>query len=292
MRNRVFVLGAINVDMVAMVEARPNGGQTVVALRHVRTSGGKGANQAVAAVRAGADAALIAAVGDDPVGGDQLTELENRGVGTEWVAVMPRVSTGVAMITVTPDGENSIVVIPGANDLLSVENVDRALAEVDEADVLVLQSEVSADLLEFAVGRAKRCRVVINNGPWVELSAATLRRADPLIVNEHEARDACGDEAGHPPHAIARRVREATGARSVLVTLGADGVAISGAGGEAHVPAVTVRRVVDTTGAGDTFVGTVAAHLAAGATLEGAAGAGVRSSGEAVGRVGARAAQE
>jgi ribokinase len=289
MTGRVVVLGAINVDMVARTERRPTGGETVIATGYQRSSGGKGANQAVAAARAGADVALVAAAGDDEAGVEQLDELRRRAVRTDSVVSIGGAPTGVAMITVTPDGENSIVIVPGANGHLDVGHVDTSMAQGGAPAVLVLQTEITARLVDRAASRASASRVILNNGPWVGLAPSTLHRADPLVVNEHEARDACGLAGTDlPPKDLARRVREVTQARTVLVTLGAAGVSISTSGGDDFVPAPAASTVEDTTGAGDTFVGTLAAHLARGEELTIAVGAAVSAASEAVTWRGAR----
>jgi ribokinase len=289
MTGRVLVLGAVNVDMVARTEHRPAGGETVIATGYQRSSGGKGANQAAAAARAGADVALVAAVGDDEAGVEQLAELRHRGVRTDSVATIAGAPTGVAMITVTPDGENAIVIVPGANEHLDVGHVDTSMAQADEPAVLVLQTEINARLVDRAASQTSASRVVLNNGPWVGLAPSTLRRADPLVVNEVEARDACGQAGANlPAKDLARGVREVTQARTVLVTLGSAGVSISSSVGDDFVAALPASTVVDTTGAGDTFVGTLAAYLARGEELTIAVGAAVSAASEAVTWRGAR----
>ena len=290
MSTQVVVLGAVNVDMAARTEHRPLGGETVIATGFRRGSGGKGANQAVAVARGGADVVLVAAVGDDEAGVEQLRELGRRGVRTDCVVTIPGATTGVAMITVTPDGENSIVVIPGANDRLNAGHIDEAFARFGEPGVVVLQTEIDASLIDRAARRASGSRVIINNGPWVGLAADTLRLADPLVVNQYEAGDACGGvSADVPTRALAGVVREVTRARSVVVTLGSGGVAISEDPGESWVATEPATEVIDTTGAGDTFVGTVAAHLARGESIAVSVRAAVSAARESVSWQGARA---
>ena len=285
----VVVLGGVNVDMVAQTPRRPAGGETLVATSFWRTAGGKGANQAAAAARAGADVTLVAAVGRDEPGAEQLHDLRRRGVGTDLVAVLTDAPTGVAMITVTPDGENTIVVVPGANAHLGAGQVDMAAVAAQHAAVLMLQSEVDAALLDRMAARVSAARVIVNNGPWVALAEATLRRADPLIVNQREALDATGAAAADvAPSDLARMVRRVTGARSAVVTLGSAGASISDVGVDGWVPADTAPVVVDPTGAGDTFAGTLAARVAFGDTLFAATRGAVRAAGEAVAWRGAR----
>ncbi|WP_205472697.1 PfkB family carbohydrate kinase [Nocardioides sp. SYSU D00038] len=276
---RVVVVGGINQDLVVRVSRRPRAGETVVGDGPVRTSGGKGANMAVAAARAGADVVLCAAVGDDDAGREQLAELRAAGVDPAHVAVRPDVATGVALITVTPDGENAIAVGAGANATLTDAEVTAACAG---ADVVLAQTEVGAGPVEAAARQAGR--LVLSPAPVVALSPATLAAADPLVVNEEEATELLADT---PVADLADAVRRRTGARSVVVTLGADGAQLADGTGSRHVAAPVVEAV-DTTGAGDVLAGTLAAALAAGADLDAAVRAGTAAAAECVGRVGAR----
>lgn len=289
MAERVIVVGSINADIIATVRARANAGETVLATGVARRPGGKGANQAAAAARAGADTRLIAAVGDDAEAGAQLAELERDGVDVSAVLVAPGESTGVALITVTPDGENAITVAAGANATLGPGAVRRALAEAEPA-LVVLQTEVPREVIEAVAGWCAMAgaRLVFNNGPFVPVSAETLAAADPLVVNEHEAQDVCAAHGVAPTDDLAGTVARLTGARSVVVTLGGQGCQVVEGGRSTRVPAERAERVVDTTGAGDTFLGTLAASLAAGSTLGIAVGAAAVAAADSVSWVGAR----
>jgi ribokinase len=288
---RVVVVGGVNVDLIATVARRPAGGETVLASGLQRRPGGKGANQAAAAARAGAAVWLVGAVGADPDGAGQIAELNGAGVTTAHVRAVDGVPTGTAFISVTPDGENSIVVAAGANGELRPEDVTSALtAAAAGSAVVVLQTEIPGQVIDAAAHacRMQRMRFVLNDGPVAELSAATLTGADPIVVNEHEAAELCGKDPGRSRRELARGVRAVTGARSVIVTLGADGALVAAPGRDAAIPAPAVE-VVDTTGAGDAFVGTLAARLALGDDLIAAASEAVRAATAAVTWAGARA---
>ncbi|WP_163509011.1 PfkB family carbohydrate kinase [Fodinicola acaciae] len=281
---RIVVVGAINEDWVASVRHRPGPGQTVVTDRFSLSPGGKGANQAVAAARAGASVAMIGAVGDDDSGRRQLQALSAYGVDVRGVQKIIGVTTGTAFITVTGDGENSIVVGLGANGFLA-PGVPSGLPD---PAVVLAQTEVGPDVVNAAATYAAEvgARLVVNNGPVVPLSPATLRSADPIVVNAHEAADILGSPAD--PAEIAARIRKHTSARSAVVTLGADGAVFSDASGETAVAGVQASQVVDTTGAGDTFVGVLGARLAAGDGVRVAVRAAVAAAAESVSWRGAR----
>lgn len=242
----VVVVGSANADLVVSVSRRPSAGETVMGSDTRVLPGGKGANTAVAAARNGAEVSLIGAVGDDPYGEFLLESLSSAGVDTTQVEKVTT-PTGLAFITVTPDGENSIIVSPGANSAVTAADVD-----LRDARVLVASLEVPIEVVEHAVALAGRhgVRVVVNLSPVAELSPDTLAVLDPLIVNEHEARALPGLDCS----------------RSVVVTLGARGADVITAEGTRRIPAPEVDAV-DTTGAGDAFIGALAARLAAGADL-------------------------
>lgn len=281
---RVVVIGSINVDLFARVARHPRPGETVLGGDGSTRPGGKGANQAVAAALAGARIVMVGAVGDDGPAEVGLSLLRRAGVDLDRVRTVAGVPTGVALITVSDAGENSIIVIPGANYEVGLDDVRSV--EVGSGDVVVVQGELPVEVVDAAVARASEsgARVVVNLAPVVDLAPGTLRAADPLVVNEHEAL-AAGRILGIAdlPSGEDLQVDEATtlsaqllsaGVRSAVITLGAAGAVVASPDGEPqHCPGQTVKAV-DTTGAGDCFVGTLAAHLAAGADLGEAARAG------------------
>lgn len=277
---RVAVVGSANADLVVEVPRRPGGGETLLGGDLQLLPGGKGANQAAAAARVGGNTAFIARVGQDANGEFLIGALAAAGVDVTHVARDER-PTGTAIIQLTPDGENSIVVSPGANQSLDIAALGAAGSEAAAAwrgaDVVVLSLEIPLDTALHVAreAHAAGARVVLNAAPSVQLDADVLALCDPLIVNEHEALEVLGASIDDPDAENYGRLAErliAAGARSVVVTLGSAGaiVAVPGAGAAAadltSVPAYRVKAV-DTTGAGDAFVGAAAAELAAGRSL-------------------------
>lgn len=287
----VVVVGSANADLVVQVPRRPGGGETLLGGDLQLLPGGKGANQAAAAGRCGADVAFVGCVGGDANGGFLRAQLEAAGVDTSRLAEADR-PTGTAIILLTPDGENSIVVSPGANHAFDLAQADRTEAAWSSARVVVLSLEIPKDAAFHVASRAASAgaRVILNAAPSTRIDGEILAVCDPLIVNEHEALEVLGVGADDPDaehyDRLAERLHEA-GARSVVVTLGGDGAVIADTDGSSRVPAYRVRAV-DTTGAGDAFVGAVAGELAAGATLRDAVRFATAVSAVSVQRVGAQ----
>lgn len=262
----MVVVGGVNLDLTVSAGTRPGGGETVVGSGPVASSGGKGANQAVAAAYAGASVRLCAVVGDDAAGGEQLEQLRASGVDVSRVRIATATSTGMAFILLTPDGENSIVVGTGANAGLGPDDVAAAVDE--DVDVVLAQTEPGVLPVEAAAEHARRCsaRLVVNAAPVEGLGVEVLRQSDPLVVNEHEAVDLLREhriDVDPAPDGLARALREHLGCASVVVSLGAEGASVVADGTDERVTSPTVRAV-DTTGAGDVLVGVVAARLAEG----------------------------
>ena len=271
----VMVVGGINQDVTVRAERRPAGGETVVGEGPSVSPGGKGANQAAAAAFAGAEVRLCGVVGDDGAGQEQLAQLRAAGVDVTGVRVARECATGAALIVLTPDGENSIVVGAGANALLGADDVTAAVTR--PVDVVLVQTEPGTAAAEAAAREAaqRSLRLVVNAAPTAGLSRDLLGACDPLVVNEHEARDLLREHEGDPEAAAAdlgRALHELLGCRSVVVSLGAAGAVVvdsGGTDGERAVERVEAPRVVpvDTTGAGDVLVGVIAARLSQGSTL-------------------------
>jgi ribokinase len=267
-RPAVTVVGSINQDMVARVPRLPGPGETVLGHDLVMVPGGKGLNQAVAAARAGATTAFVGMVGDDSAGQHLLAVLDEEGVDTRGVATVGAL-TGRALISVADDGENHIVVVPGANAAVSVAHVDRHHAPVERARVVLAQLEIPLVAVETALRRARASGVttILNATPPLPLDADLLRLVDVLVVNEHEAAAMAGGSVANSTDASdAGRALRASGCGVVVVTLGSEGAVLVSEDGVVHRPAIRVD-VIDTTAAGDAFAGTFAARLAEGAEL-------------------------
>ncbi|HEY0129543.1 MAG TPA: ribokinase, partial [Rubrobacteraceae bacterium] len=266
----VFVVGSINQDFVLKVEHRPEPGETVTDALLSKGNGGKGANQAAAAALLGASVVFLGRVGGDGFGEPLVRALAEKGVDTSLVEQAAGASTGTAFITVTPDGENAITVAPGANRSLVPADVDAASAEIAEARVLVAQMEVPPEVVLRAVELAAEngTRALVNLAPPFEVPRKLLERLDPLVVNEHEASFLLGESVDGVDGALAAAPELLSlGPSSAVITVGAAGVIFSDGESTAHIPAPKAD-VVDTTGAGDAFVGALAARLAREASLE------------------------
>ena len=286
----VFVLGSINQDYVLFADRRPGAGETVTGASLVTRNGGKGANQAVAAVESGATAMLLARIGDDVVGSAQRDDLAERGVDVSLVTATPDVSTGTAFVTVTPDGENSVLVAPGANGLVQSDDVRAAASFIAEHSILVAQLEVPLDAVVEAVNLCgSHTHVLLNAAPFAPLPGKLLERIDTLVVNRIEA----AAIVDAPIVGIAGAVESAAtltryGVRAAVVTLGADGAVVATDRGCVHVPAPRVSAI-DTTGAGDVLVGTLAALLADDQSLDRAVVIAVERASGSVASIGTRA---
>jgi ribokinase len=283
----LLVVGSANADLVIGVERRPAAGETVLGSDLSVHPGGKGANQAVAAARLGARTALLARVGDDAYGRLLLDSQRAAGVDTVGVLV-GGAPTGVALITVDPSGDNSIVVSPGANGRLTPADVRAASSLFQASRVVSTQLEIPLESVQEVVrSLADGSRFVLNPSPPRPLPREVLDACDPLIVNEHEAKVILGDAAaGDTPEDWAR-ILLAKGPRSVVITLGAEGALVASARGMDRVPSVKVDAV-DTTGAGDAFTAALAWRLGGGASLAEAAAYAARVGAAAVTRRGAQ----
>ena len=283
----VFAVGSINQDFVLAVERRPEPGETVTNAELTLLPGGKGANAAIAAARLGAEVSMLGRVGEDAFGAELIKNLRENGVDVEYVRATPDAPTGSAFITVTPDGENAIVVSPGANRSFGPDEVEEAAENLRESSVLVAQLEVPAEAVERAAKIATQSggRFVFNLAPAREVRESLLRLSDPLVVNETEARFLLGEDAPDPEGLAAKLLN--LGSASTVLTLGASGAVLASGGTTRQFPAPKIEAV-DTTGAGDAFVGALAARLAGGASLEEAVPYAVLAGAAAVAKAGAQ----
>lgn len=265
---RITVVGSINADLSMWVKRHPLPGETVIGTGGTISPGGKGANQAVAAALQGARVSFVGAIGNDSYAFNATSLMVDAGVIMTGVEKRGD-TTGMAVITVAEDGENSIVVLPGANSWVTDKFVNLHADIIRDADILLLQGEIPASGFETAVSHATG-RVVVNLAPVILVDHNKLLKADPLIVNEHEAVLVLS-EFGLPnekpdPQADAQALLDA-GFRSVVLTLGPEGALVGEKGvGVTAVPTPQVTPV-DTTGAGDAFTGSLVARLAEGDSL-------------------------
>lgn len=260
----VVVLGSANLDLISTLPQIPAPGETVLSLSRAQRAGGKGLNQAVAAARGGASTLLLGAVGEDDAAELLLAEATQAGIDVTRVRRVAGPS-GTAWIMVRSDGENAIVVDSGANAHVT-DLSDAERDAIRDGRILVAQLETPLTAVAEGLAAARRAGVttLLNAAPARDLPDDLLRLVDVLVVNEHEARQLAGTA---DPEAAATNLLALVGA--VVVTLGAQGATLAGAAGRHTVPGVPAR-VVDTTGAGDTFTGVVAATLAVGEDLRSA----------------------
>ncbi len=265
----VLVLGSANMDVVMPVSALPRSGETVLGEDVVLRPGGKGANQAVAAALADARVAIAGCVGDDDYGTTTREALVQAGVDVTLLRATTHRRTGLAVVLVAPDGENAIAVASGANHALVPADVDQWASAIRGAGVLLMQMELPIDVVVRAIDIAADAgtAVVLNLAPAVDVPRAVLERIAVLVVNRAEATYLLGEDLPDLERlrCAADRLR-GLGPGAVVVTAGGEGAVFADAGGVVHLPAAPVD-VVDTSGAGDAFVGVLAAAVSGGRTL-------------------------
>jgi ribokinase len=259
----IVVLGSINMDLVVKTQEMPRPGETVRGRDFITIPGGKGANQAASAARMGARVEMVGRVGADSFGPTLLENMRQQGVGTGHIIVDQDAASGIAMIIVDANGENSIVVAPGANGRVSMDDVRAARDLLAGADYLLLQLEVPFDVVRGAIEAARSCNlpVILNAAPAYPLDPGFVDGVYCLVVNESETRALTGIQVDDVEDACrAAHQMAAWGVQVVIVTLGAQGAYVVSSGLEAHVPARKVK-VIDTTAAGDAFIGGLAVAL-------------------------------
>lgn len=267
---RVTVIGSANLDFTVAVERLPRPGETVSEGELLIAHGGKGANQAVAARRLGAEVRLIASLGRDAMGDRIAARLAEDGIPPEGLVRTDRAATGVALIVVDRQGRNQIAVAPGANRALAVAEIASRAEAIGWADVLLLQLETPLPIVRWALENARRLgkTTILNPAPARPLPDDLLALVDLLTPNESEAALLTGVPVrGLEGAETAARALLARGVRTVCVTLGAEGALLVEGARRLHAPAFSVQAV-DTTAAGDAFNGALAAALAAGEALE------------------------
>jgi ribokinase len=294
-RPRIAIVGSVNMDLVFRTPRMPLPGETLIGHQFLQVPGGKGANQAVASSRMGGEVSLIARVGADALGQQLLRELVADGIDTRHVAALPGVATGVAGILVADDGENSIVLASGANGHLTPGEVEAAGAAITEAQFLVCQLETPLASVEraMALARAAGVPVIFNPAPIQPLPDSLLASVDYLVLNEVEAGQLSGQPVQDVASAeVAARLLLERGVPQVLLTLGAQGVLLATSdparGAQVQMVPAFVVPVVDTTAAGDTFVGSLAVALGQGKNLAQACRLAQAAAALSVGKLGAQ----
>ena len=263
---RILVVGSANIDLTTFTDQFPRPGETIFGREFNLGFGGKGANQAVAARLCGAEVSMVARVGDDLFGSATIRNFETLGIDTSYILATPGVSSGVAPIFVDSSGQNRILVVKGANDRLSPADVEAASHLVRSADFVVLQLEIPLETMYYTLRLAREhgVRTILNPAPGQPLDLRRAGEAEYVIPNETEAESLSGMAVRNLDDArkCARLLLDG-GLRRLIITLGANGAYCAGAGGDRHVPAFPVDPV-DTTGAGDAFIGSLAVFLASG----------------------------
>src|SRR5271165_2344964 len=265
-RPRIAVVGSANVDLTTFSEQFPKPGETIFGQKFDLGFGGKGANQAVAARLCGAEVFMVARVGDDLFGPSTIKNFEKLDIDATNVRQVSGMSSGVAPIFVDPSGQNRIIVVKGANDALKPADVDAAAAMLKSVDCIVLQFEIPLETVYYTIKFARRngIRCLLNPAPAQVIDIAAVADLDYFVPNEHEAEAI----SGMPVRDLddARRCAGkllAGGMRRVIITLGSNGSLLAGSDGMEHVPAFGVKSV-DSTGAGDAFIGSFATFLGEG----------------------------
>lgn len=265
--SKVVVLGSINVDFTTQVNVFPKAGETVRGEHFKVTAGGKGANQAVACAKMGAEVAMIGKVGEDSYSSFLIDQLKDAGVNTKHV--LKEGISGRTFINVDANGENTITYVPGANEMLTENEIEAMDELLDEAAFLVLQQEISPDMLKFVLKkvRSKKCQVLLNAAPSQAMEEDYLSFVDTLVVNEVELAYLLNQAVSENTHEINKEldVLLAKGVQKIIVTLGSKGSLFKNRDHFFETPAYKVKAI-DTTGAGDTFIGAYVSCKAQGKT--------------------------
>ena len=291
MTQTIVVVGSVNMDLMLRCPTLPRPGETVLGHAFRTEPGGKGANQAVAAARLGARVAFVGCIGDDDFGARAIAGLRTEGVDLTHLSVVNNCTTGVAMVQVDDSGQNSIVLDPGANSALTLTQVDAAARLIAQAGLLICQLETPLSAVQRAIeiAHAAGVPVLLNPAPARPLPAALLGQVDLLVPNEGEASLLTGLAVrGQSGAAKAATQLLGSGCGIVIVTLGAEGLVWADAKGSHYRPAQKVTAL-DSTGAGDTFIGALAAARAQGQDLDSAIDFAQRAAAFSVQRRGAQA---
>ena len=265
-RPRIAVVGSANVDLTTFTDRFPKPGETIFGQKFDMGFGGKGANQAVAARLSGAEVFMVARVGSDLFGPATIENFRKQGIDPTYVRQVEGLSSGVAPIFVEPSGQNRILVVKGANDELKPADVDAAAEMLKSVDCIVLQFEIPVDTVYYTIGFARKhgIRCILNPAPAQSVDMAALKDLDYFVPNESEAETITGSAVKNVDDA--KRCAEkliAGGIRRVIITLGANGALLASRDGSEHIAPFAVNSI-DSTGAGDAFIGSFAVFLGEG----------------------------
>lgn len=269
-QKKILIVGSSNTDMVIKTQNFPAPGETILGGKFLMNAGGKGANQAVAAARLGGKVTFVGKIGDDVFGKQAIQHLEDEGINVDFVSVDPENPSGVALITVDRKGENSIVVASGSNGTLSPTDFDKAIAELNEAEFILMQLETPISTVEYIalLASQKLKKVVLNPAPATELSGELLQNLYLITPNETEAELLTGVKVTDEQSALrAATVLHNKGVEIVIITMGSAGAFLL-ANGKSEIIKAPKVEAVDTTAAGDTFNGALVVALSEGKTIQ------------------------
>ncbi|MBA2761034.1 MAG: ribokinase [Segetibacter sp.] len=269
MSKKIVVIGSSNTDMVIKAERFPLPGETLLGGTFFMNPGGKGANQAVAAARLGGEVVFIARVGTDIFGSQALQQFNSEGINTQYIVEDPNNPSGVALITVDAKGENTIVVASGANNALSISDINNAEAAINDADILLIQLEIPIEVVEqvTGIGKTKNLKVILNPAPAMPLNEKVFRGLYLITPNETEAEILTGISiTDNPGIEEAAKILKAKGVQNVIITLGKEGAYVLTDTINSYVPAPKVVSI-DSTAAGDVFSGALAVSISEGKEL-------------------------
>jgi len=284
---KIVVLGSMNMDLTILADPFPNKGETVTGSDYAQIPGGKGANQAVATGRMGADVSFISACGNDSFGDTLIKELKNSNVKTHNI-MRREAHTGIALIVRESDGDNRIIIAPGANHQISTSSIESLKIEIENADFLLLQLEIPMETVEYAAALAKKYNtiVILDPAPAVKLSDELLSNVDFLLPNEHELDLVLDNSAGTLKEKADILTQKGVG--TLILTEGNKGVTIISKDTSIKIKA-PIMNAVDTTAAGDTFAGAFAYGLAKGWNVKKSAEFAVKAASLSVTKIGAQA---